>query len=265
MHPPLHASLLRQLPPIRFVLTVLLAAGLLTAAAQVSSPAAAEQTTSEPSPEASQPGLLQPLNPVVGSWRGVGQPKRGSQRGAWLEKTVCRWDFAGGRPAIRFDTADGKQFRCLTLTVDTRQKQLVLIQQTDESSERIYRGPCPEQWPSQLQLLSDADEDGARYRCTIKQLSDIRLVILFERQSSASGGFRRLAGIGYTRSGHRLAKSGSSQRECVVTGGRGTIAVTHQGKTWYVCCEGCRQAFEDAPDEIIAAFLERQQEASDDR
>lgn len=214
----------------------------------------------QPARKPTEPGLLQPFNSVVGTWRGMGQPKRGSRRGAWQEKTVCRWDFSADKPAIRFDASKGKQFSHLTMSLASDQKQLVLKQHNDGELMRTYRGALPDEWPAKVRLITEPQPDGSRYRCTLTQLSDIRLVMLFERQKSANGSFRRVAGIGYTRSGYKLAQGGGNQRECVVTGGQGTIAVTHQGKTWYVCCEGCRQAFEDAPDEIIAAYLEGKDE-----
>ncbi|MCB9949391.1 MAG: YHS domain-containing protein [Planctomycetaceae bacterium] len=31
----------------------------------------------------------------------------------------------------------------------------------------------------------------------------------------------------------------------------------YKGKTYYVCCTGCKQAFEDDPEGIIAAAEER--------
>jgi len=209
-----------------------------------------------------QPGQLRPLNSVVGTWRGVGQPKRGSRAGAWQEKTVCRWDFSGDVPAVRFDAENGRQFQMLVLTVSGEGK-LSLLQQVDRDQARTYTGSLPDTWPGKIRLLSEPDLEGAVFRCTIEQLSEIRLVVLFERRATANGSFRRIAGIGYTRSGHRLARGGGNQRECVVTGGLGTIPVTHNGRTWYVCCEGCRQAFDDAPQEIIADYLNRSSESND--
>ena len=147
------------------------------------------------------------------------------------------------------------QFQQLRFEMHASDRDLRLLQQINEDEQRIYRGKMPEKWPSKLQLETVVDDAGLSYRCTIEQLSEIRLVVLFERRTTVSGSYRRVAGIGYTRSGHKLAKAGGNQRECVVTGGQGTIAVKHKGKTWYVCCEGCRQAFEDSPDEIIAAYL----------
>ena len=39
---------------------------------------------------------------------------------------------------------------------------------------------------------------------------------------------------------------GSTAPECIVTGGKGTIPVGFGGKTYYVCCSGCKELFDDA-------------------
>ena len=47
---------------------------------------------------------------------------------------------------------------------------------------------------------------------------------------------------------------GKKGPECVVSGGLGTMAVTYKGRTFYVCCGGCRDAFNDNPEQFIKAF-----------
>jgi YHS domain-containing protein len=42
-----------------------------------------------------------------------------------------------------------------------------------------------------------------------------------------------------------------------VTGGKGTIPVTYQGETYYVCCTGCRDLFNDDPETVLAEYRER--------
>ena len=37
--------------------------------------------------------VLRPLGTLIGEWKGVGQPKRGSNAGAWSEKAVAAWRF----------------------------------------------------------------------------------------------------------------------------------------------------------------------------
>ena len=196
---------------------------------------------------------LKSMNWLVGSWRGTGQPKRGSTRGAWSEKMTCQWEFKAG-PSILLKSDGGKEFGQLTISTDSEHNTLRL-QQTKGDLKRVYRADIPEEWTGKIQLLSDADSHGVSWRCTIQQLSEIRSTLLFERRSTPTGSFRRVAGIGYTRSGTRLADGGAGKRTCIVTGGLGTIAVKHKGKTYYVCCQGCVQAFNASPDEIIADYL----------
>ena len=38
--------------------------------------------------------------------------------------------------------------------------------------------------------------------------------------------------------------------ECIVTGGLGKIPVSYMGQTYYVCCTGCRDAFNENPAKI---------------
>lgn len=48
--------------------------------------------------------------------------------------------------------------------------------------------------------------------------------------------------------------------ECVVTGGLGTMPVTFEGQTYYVCCTGCRDYFNDGPAKVLAEYRQRLEE-----
>jgi ribosomal protein L24E len=80
-----------------------------------------------------------------------------------------------------------------------------------------------------------------------------RLLLLMEKAGTADGQFARLAEVGYTRQGSGFGKN-VAQRECVVTGGLGTIEVTHDGKTYYVCCTGCRDYFNENAEKVLAEW-----------
>ena len=198
---------------------------------------------------------LKPLNTLIGQWRGVGQLKRGSRTGAWTEQVTCEWEFENSVSAVVLKSEDGRQFEQLKLAWAPEDESIVLTQ-TENKTIRKYRGPAPKSWPGRIELLSDPEDNGVSFRCTIQQLSDIRATLLFEQRTSPTGSFRRIAGIGYTRSGQKLAVSGGNSRKCIVTGGLGTIPVTYKGKTYYVCCQGCVQAFNDSPEAIIADYQE---------
>lgn len=197
---------------------------------------------------------LESFNTVVGEWRGTGQVRRGSSRGAWSESAVCEWKITDKQRSIIFKVKDGKQFERLELKWD-RAAQQFLLQQKYQDTDVRYRSIESKDPGRKLQFVSDPLPSGEIRRLTWQKLSDVRQTILLEKQSSAKAPFRRIAAIGYTRDGARLA-SGSGGRKCIVTGGTGTIAVSHKGKTYYVCCQGCVQAFNDDPDGIIAAYQE---------
>jgi hypothetical protein len=56
-----------------------------------------------------------------------------------------------------------------------------------------------------------------------------------------------------TKEGESLAAR-QKKVECVVSGGAGTIPVSYKGETFYVCCSGCRDAFNENPEKYIAEF-----------
>lgn len=194
---------------------------------------------------------LKPLTAFVGEWRGVGQVKRGSARGAWSEKVNARWQFNDESRSVLLESKGGKQFSQIEFGFDEATQKLTLTQRQGDTV-RKYSANVPTDDDKSLVFLTAANDSGMTFRCTLQSLSDIRKTILFEKQATPTGSFRRIAGIGYTRSGSKLASSGGGKK-CIVTGGTANIAVTYNGKTYYVCCTGCLEAFRDDPDGIIAA------------
>jgi hypothetical protein len=60
--------------------------------------------------------------------------------------------------------------------------------------------------------------------------------------------------VGATKEGEAFANNDLGGPECVVSGGLGKIRVTYQGKTYYVCCTGCRDEFNESPEKYVLAF-----------
>src|SRR5262249_56517502 len=84
-----------------------------------------------------------------------------------------------------------------------------------------------------------------------------RLLVLLESEDPESHTFHRLGEVGYTREGVAFA-AGESYPLCIVTEGRGTIQVSYKGKTYYVCCSGCRDLFNDDPESVLAEAAARE-------
>ena len=60
------------------------------------------------------------------------------------------------------------------------------------------------------------------------------------------------------RGGGNFAKA-YVDRECVVTGGAGTIMVTYKGQSYWVCCTGCRDLFNEDPEKVLAEYRARKE------
>jgi YHS domain-containing protein len=78
--------------------------------------------------------------------------------------------------------------------------------------------------------------------------------VLYQKRRETSKFLTRVAEVGYTRAGTSLAVEGAGEIECIVTGGKGTIKVSYKGQTYYVCCSGCKIAFEEDPEGVIAEY-----------
>jgi YHS domain-containing protein len=232
---------------------------LFGAALWASRHAAADGIEEKPSAQALAQAkeALSRFNSLVGEWRGVGQPQRSSQRGAWTEQANWMWDFSGGGTALRCDIEGGKQIKKCVLTYDGKSKLYRLDATLSDETARQYSG-APD--GEKLVLESNADSAGEVHCLTLTQLNPKRTLLLLQKRRQGSDFYSRVAEVGYTRAGTSLAAEGGSGPQCIVTGGEGTIKVMHKGQTYYVCCTGCKQAFDDDPEGIIADYKRRMAE-----
>lgn len=210
-------------------------------------------------PQAEQQGRLAKLQGLIGSWRGVAQPQRGSAKDSWTEQADWSWDFTQSSPALVATLPQGKYFSQVRLTVGDKEGEYLLIATPSKAvPEQLYLGRLDNQ--NQLVLLAQQPRDDLPRRLTFRFVAGgDRLLLLLERQGSAADTFIRLAEIGYTRSGSGFGNAAKG-RECIVTGGLGTIEVSHNGKTYYVCCSGCRDYFNANPEQVLAEYAAKKKE-----
>lgn len=225
------------------------------AAGDEKEPANAAQTLAE------QKAALAEFNSLIGKWRGVGLPRRGSRAGAWTEKAEWVWRFGKNSAAVDYKVDKGKLLQSARVTYDPERKLFSLAGTFADKTLRAYTGRLEKE---KLIFESVADDDGYVHLLTIRRLNEKRSLVLYQKRRADSRFLSRVAEVGYTRAGTSLAVAGAGEIECIVTGGKGTIPVTYQGKTYYVCCTGCRDAFNDDPEGILAEYsrklAERQKE-----
>ena len=194
---------------------------------------------------------LAKFNAMIGGWKGVGQVKRSSNQGAWRETSEFVWKIDKTSSAIEYRVKDGKHFKSALIGWDTKAERFTLVAELPDGKKRDYVGQFE---GDSLVVESKPDADGIVSRISIKQLNEIRLLVLVEQRRDGQSLYTRLGEVGYTREGEKLASSEQTGPICVVSGGAGTIKLSHKGETYFVCCTGCRDAFIDDPETFIAEY-----------
>jgi len=194
---------------------------------------------------------------VVGDWRGTGQIRRNSGQGSWLEECGWSWKFGDEQMALAFKIDDAKYFRDGLLQWNGTSKEYELLAREAKEGKSVkYTGQLHEG-----KLILETSDVPAKLpaRLSFRQVAGgDRLIVLYERRLGTNR-FLRMSEVGYTRSGSNFGK-GTNFIECVVTGGVGTIPVVHEGKTYYVCCTGCKEYFDSDPAGVLAEYRERKAE-----
>jgi YHS domain-containing protein len=198
---------------------------------------------------------LKPYGSLVGGWRhGVGQVERGRTKGAWTEDADWAWRLTPDSAVLEAKFTKGKYLKSLVIRPGKGPREYAAEAVLADGSTRAFTGTGEP--PKPLVLTADSPGEGLR-RISISVLHDTRLVVLLESQDPGGKRFDRLGEVGYTREGVKFA-AGESGPVCIVTEGRGSIAINYKGKTYYVCCSGCKDLFNENPEAILAEAAERQ-------
>jgi YHS domain-containing protein len=193
---------------------------------------------------------LKAFSGMIGPWKGTAQPIRNSAKGAWVESGDWAWSLTSNTAALKLTLERGKMLKSAVLKPGAKPKTFVLEATLADGSKRSFHGSASGDQPVKLVLVSEpATGDGPR-RITLTPLHDTRFLMLLESSTDGER-FQRLAEVGYTRQGVAFAV-GDTAPVCVVTGGRGSTQVSYQGKTYWVCCSGCKDLFYENPKEILA-------------
>jgi hypothetical protein len=193
---------------------------------------------------------LAPLQVCVGSWRGVGQPKRGSNQGAWTEECDFEWQFPETGSQLVARLRGNPYYSELRFKPGTADGLYVLdaVPTDPDGKEQRFAGRREN---GAFVFTTDARQEGRPARITFRLAAGgDRLLTLFEKPQGAS--LVRLAEVGATRQGSSFAKNARSGPECIVTGGLGTIAIEYKGKRYFVCCGGCRDYFLENAEAVLA-------------
>jgi hypothetical protein len=194
---------------------------------------------------------LQALNDLIGSWKGTGVPigsREDKQRGFWIETISWSWHFKGNDAWLKVDFAKGKYFQAGELRYLPDQDGYQLTLRTVAKESQTFTGKI-----KQRVLTLEREAPGETQRLVINMLHANRFLYQYEVKPQAKTLFSRRYQVGATKEGVAFA-GGDGRPECIVSGGLGTMPVSYKGSTYYVCCSGCRDEFNENPEKYVREF-----------
>lgn len=216
-------------------------------------------------PAPSPPDALRSLNPLVGSWRATGYPdgtREERQAGFWKEGIAVAWKFQPADAHLVAEFDKGQQFSRWELRYLPVKQHYFLTAYPPPPARNptVFTGvlTAGKQGEQVLTLDQTDPAPSVAGRLVVTVLHHNRFLYRYETKPAGAGtGFTRKYQVGATKEGEAFANVAKGP-ECVVTGGVGTSTVTYMGKTYYVCCSGCREAFKDDPAKFVKEFEARQ-------
>lgn len=201
-------------------------------------------------------------NRLIGTWKGAGAPEgtlEVRQKGHWTETVTIVWNFAKADRWLEFQFVDGKLFTKATLRSDPEGKTWTWKGTRPDKTESIYQGA----WDGkQFSLVRDIGETKLQERLVVSPLHDNRFLYRLETRTVGGTLWTKTHQVGLTKEGVAFVEPGDTDRECIVSGGKGTMTVSYQGKTYYVCCSGCRDEFKEDPKKYVLAWEEKRKKKS---
>lgn len=196
---------------------------------------------------------LKPFNELVGAWKGTGIPE-GSRAekdsGWWSERPSWQWQFSGADAWLIVDIAKGRYFAGGELRYLPDSKRFRLTLETLAKEKQVFEGELTDK--KLVVERTDATTKETQ-RLTYRLLHSNRITYQYEVRGAGKTAFVKKYQVGMTKEGVAFA-SGTTGPECIVSGGLGTMTVSYQGTTYYVCCGGCRDEFKANPEKYIKEF-----------
>lgn len=217
---------------------------------------------------------LKPLQVMLGQWRGTTRKEFENFKAVDSHEWI--WDLQSNpdQPSLSMTSDKSPYLRAAKLTWDPQKAEFQLTTTDADEVQRSYTGdytdPVHEVVGSDDKLhrvfrleLTETPESAAETGAESWQLAFAQqennryLLEVSKRRGSAP--YRRYDTVSTQREGTSFAINDSDygEKTCVISQGLGTTAVSYKGKTYWVCCSGCKAAFEEDPETWIARASKR--------
>ncbi len=219
---------------------------------------------------------LRPLQVMLGKWRGTTRKEFDGFKAVDQHEWV--WDLTSKpeQPALIMNSDKSPYLRTARLTWLPDQQLFRLDAQDANGKARAFEGNYTDEvhevvgsddklhkvFRLELNELppAEAASGGGEFLqfAFTQQESNRYLLEVSQRRGKAA--WRRVDTVSTQRDGTSFALSDTdyAERTCIISQGLGTMSITYKGRDYWVCCSGCRAAFEEAPDRWIARAAEMQ-------
>ena len=219
---------------------------------------------------------LKPLQVMLGQWRGTTRRVFGNFNAVDEHEWVFDLQTDPAQPALVMvsDKSPYIQNARLTFVTETGTFQLTVLDR--DQHERVLTGtytqPVEDKFDDsqvlqrtyKLELKQKKAGDAPdRWQITLNHQENNRYLLQLARSRGQQTDFRVHDTVSIQRKDTSFALSDTDygDKECIISQGLGTTAVSFQGKTYWVCCSGCKAAFEEDPELWIARAAEREESA----
>jgi hypothetical protein len=193
---------------------------------------------------------LQYFQEYIGGWAGDGQTKTGKSE-TWKESMNWGWKFAkDGSASLQVEFKDDKNFEKGEVKFLPAKKKYELTLAGKDKKDQVFLGEV-----KQKRMVFTRTDDKSMDLYTLTMSTTNEGALLRMELAVKTGGVgidKKLVEVNQKKEGVSL--SGAKKNECIVSGGVGTIPVMFGGKTYYVCCGGCRDAFNENPKKFVDEF-----------
>jgi len=214
---------------------------------------------------------VKPLQILMGSWEGKTQKQFGEFSA--VDEPEWVWDFLTNKnqPALVMSSDQSPYFKKLRLTFDPEKQKYLLLSEHEDYGQREFEGEFIQEirdvpgddkklhrtYKLEFTQVAPAD-DIEKWQIVFNQKDNNRYLMEMAKRRGTAPRFTRFDTVASQRQGTSFALSDSDygDKTCIVSGGLGTMTVSFEGKTYYVCCSGCSAAFNDEPERWIAKALE---------
>ena len=199
------------------------------------------------SPPTSSKEAMKRVQVLVGQWRITGETE--GKEGFWSDTFDWNYKIEKIRYSLVLTAKEGHLLKEGKLGYSTRTKKYRLDAVRADGSKVAYEGALKD---TELTLDEVVGKDAkTQERIVFTLLRGNRHLAAVDRRAVGTEGWTFAHAWQGTKEGVPFIKNQGIL--CVVTGGTGSSKVTHKGKTYYVCCIGCRKSFDESPDKFIAA------------